>query len=293
MIVNKKYERPRDMFEAACLLIVEQLEEYGFKYSKSQASIKKKDKLFVYEIYFGSSRYNYIYENEGHVVMTFCCRIIDKQKNAVFYVSPRELRSLEVRYELFDNANGTIDLKQVEIIKEFIKNHFLTVVFAIEIDVSSALEAAAENPNEDFEDYFFMYYDKFFTNFNRHDLIAKYNEKIAEAKAKKPEIDKMFFKKYLSLRFDYDKLSKFCVEELKPTLQKFYSSTNYEEWIEGYYDAHKKLFEKLSNSEASDKNDWLTDYYSFLCYCSDSIKDNDIRNHANEIKGRFLKCFKE
>ena len=150
--MNNTYDKPRDMFDDACLLIFQSLEEYGFQFSKSQAKIKKKSKLLTYTISFYSSHYNYIYEDKGHVVMEFDCTIRDKGGDIIFSLNQKELRSEIHRFELFDSETRTLDLKQIENSNKFIKTHFLPVVFAIQNDVNAFLENMINQPVARFED---------------------------------------------------------------------------------------------------------------------------------------------
>ena len=291
-ITNKTYNKPRDMFDEACLLIFESLEEYGFQFSKSQAKIKMKSKLLAYTISFYSSHYNYIDEDEGHVLMEFDCTISDKGGDIIFHLNQKELRSEIHRFELFDNETKTLDLKQIENTSEFINTHFLPVVFAIQNDVNAFLENMVNQPIARFEDYGFQYDKKIFEIFNRQDLIEKYDKKIEEFNNQRAENDKFRFKKHLLLNFERGKLNELSIDELKSTLQKFHSSANYEAMLKTYFDWHEKLFEKLSKNDILDKTDWLIDYYMFLTSCVDLLEDEEIRNQALEMQGQLMKCFK-
>ena len=289
-IINKTYEKPRDMFDDACLLIVEQLEEYGFKYSKSQATIKKKDKLLTYTISFFSSHYNYINENNGHVVMEFYCTIEDRNKDIIFRLNQKELRSEKHRFELFDNETRKLDLKQVENVNEFIKTHFLPVVFAIQNDVEAFLENIVDKPIARFDDYGFQYGKKIFEIFNRQDLIEQYDSKINEFNDNKVEDNSYRFKKYLLQRFDKDRLNELNTCEFQTTLQMLWSLSSAK--LKICYEDEKKRFEKLSKDDFLEKIDWLVEYYMLLTSCVNNIEDKNIREQMFEYMEQFKKCFK-
>jgi hypothetical protein len=290
-IINKTYDKPRDMFDDACMLIACHLEKYGFKYSKSQAKIKKQDKLFSYNISFFSSYRNCIVGNEGHVVMEFYCSIRDKEE-IIFRLNQKELRSETHRFELFDNETGKMDMKQVEKSNEFIKKHFLPVVFAIQKDINTFLENIAKQPVARFDDYGFKYEKRFFEIFNRQDLTEIYDKKIEEFNNKQAEDNDSRFKKYLLQNFDKSKLENISISELQKTLQKFWSSSNMEKKMDKiYFEVKLKRFEILSKNNISDKIDWLIEYYVLLCSFKDYIENEKLKEQSFEIFGQFKKCF--
>ena len=292
-IINRTYSKPRDMFNDACLLIASQLEEYGFKYSKSQATIKKKDKLLTYMISFYSSHYNYIYESEGHVVMEFYCTI-KKKDNIIFRLNQKELRSETHRFELFDKKTRKLDLKQIGNINKFIKTHFLPIVSAIKNDANTFLENVANQPIARFDDYGFCYEQEILEIFNRQDLLEKYDNKRVEFKNKEIKADKIRFKKFVLQKLEKNKLEKFNVCELQKVLQKYWVSSNLKNNIsELYYEDSKERFEKLSENEIKDKTDWLIEYYILMCSCKDYIEDEKIKKQAFDFVEQFIKCFND
>lgn len=290
-IINKTYNKPREMFDDACLLIANQLEEYGFKYSKSQASIKKKDKLLTYKMKFCSSHYNYICEDKGHVVMEFFC-VIEYKGDIIFLINQKDLRSEMHRFEIFDNETKKIDLKQIEKIEEFINNHFLPVVFAIQTDTNSFLENMANQPIARYDDYGFEYKSKFFEIFNREDLIEKYENKIEEFNNNQAVDNRKRFRKYLLPIFGKIKLEEFDINDLWTILQKSWSSTNFTKFKKPCYEDYNKEFERLSKMNISDKADWLIDYYIILIFCNNYIGDENLKEQALHIIKKFQTAFR-
>ncbi len=284
---KKTYNKPREMFDDACLLLACKMEEYGFKYSKSQAKIKKKDKLFTYNISFYSSHFNYISEEEGHVVMEFFCTIMYKN-DIIFRLSQKELRSETYRFEIFDNETKNIDLKQIEKSNEFIKTYFLPVVHSVQTDVNSFLENMVNQPVARFDVYGFKYEPKFLEVFDREDLLEKYESKIEEFNSNQAINNRTRFKKYITSCFENKDWEQFDVDDLWTTLQKCWTTIDSTKFNKLYYDDYNLLFEDLAKIDISDRADWLIDYYILICACKDYIEDDKLKEKAISICNKFL-----
>ena len=285
--INKTYNKPREIFDDACILIASQLEEYGFTYSKSQANIKKKDKLFTYNISFYSSHYNYISEEKGHVVMEFICTI-EHKKDIIFSINQKELMSEVHHFEIFDNKTKTIDFKQIEKSNEFIKTHFLPVVLSIETDANSFLEKVINQPIARLDDYGFRFEPKFLEIFNREDLQEKYERKMEEFENNRAIDNRIRFKKYIALRFENKDWEQFDIDDLWTTLQECWTKTDFTQFNKLYYDDYNVLFENVAKKDVSDKADWLINYYILINACSDYIGNEKLKEKAFSICNRFL-----
>lgn len=284
---NKTYNKPREMFDDACLLIASKLEEYGFSYSKSQARIKKKDKLFTYNISFYSSHYNYIGEEKGHVVMEFYCTI-EHKKDIIFRLNQKELRSEIHRFEIFDNKTKNIDFKQIEKSNEFIKTYFLPIVLSIQTDINSFLENIINQPVARLDDYGFRFEPKFFELLNREDLLEKYKIKIEEFNNNLAINNRTRFKKYITLRFKNKDWEQFDIDELWTKLQGCWATADFTKFNKLYFDDYNILFENLAKKDVSDKADWLINYYILISACKDYIGDEKLKEKAFSICNRFL-----
>jgi len=288
-INDKIYSKPSEMYSDTCLFISEQLNEYGFKYLKSQSLVKKIDKNLVYTINFGSSHYNYIEKNEGHVQFNFACFISSKEtKKKLFYLSQRTLMGL-YEYELFHNCK--IDLKSIQTAIEFIKEHFLSIIFMIEKDINALLEEIAKKPAVSFDNYNYRYEKEIFEVFKRIDLIDKFNKNIEIFNSKSAERNYNDFKKHLQIEFNKNKILELDFLKLENSLSKIYLLADIKEKIgKNYYDIWENLYKKLEKMKQKDQIEWAIDYYIFLTNCKDYLKDEEGKTELLNIYSEMLEC---
>jgi hypothetical protein len=193
---NKIYSIPGEVYTNACIIISDKLIQYGFKYLKSRSEIKKTDKKLVYLISFYSSNYNYINQEEGHVVLGMGCFIKNRGNGHNLYtVMQRTLMGI-YEYELY--KNGKIDKQSIDTANNFIENRFLPVMFEIENNINNLLEKICKSPAGTFDDYRYRYEKEIFEIFGRNDLLNEYEEKMDEYERNKIKRQENDYQKYLA-----------------------------------------------------------------------------------------------
>lgn len=288
---HKTYSKPRDLFDDACLLIAKELEAFGFTYSKSQASIKKKDKLLNYSINFFSSYRNYIDEENGRVIMEFYCAILHK-KEIIFRLTRKELRSEIHRFQIFDSKTFGIDYSKIEEIINFIKKHYLPIVNALQENPNHYLGEIAKTPVARFDDYGFKYEDSILKIFDREDLQEIFDENVKLFKSKIPEENRRTYKKHILPKFRLSVFENEDPEKHLQLLKSVWTKTNFEKFLPEFHDDYQKVFEAFSKTSAQNTKDWWINFFILLNACKDYITDSELKEKANALIIKFHEALK-
>ncbi|MCD2247072.1 hypothetical protein LAX74_005865 [Listeria marthii] len=272
----KTYTKPSELYHDACLEICAQIKETGFKFVKSQMTIKKQTPPFTFEICLESSNLNRIdsNKNEGHVLLRFGCFIFDKKtKQDLFYISPCTLMGL-ADYELFA-PTGEKNTDAINDIVGFINDKFIPVVQMIASDPQALLELYSKKPKMHYDNYFYICERDLFLLFERADLLPVYDAYMEKYKQGASRSKRQRWKKYLLTEIDFS-LSEMEKAESLLLLNEISKLMAKHTEVKGN-EPLEESFDCLIHNKYDSNQEWLVEYYMFIVESSEFIQDKVIK----------------
>jgi len=261
------YDRPREIFMAACEEIGGRLADMGFRLSKN-GTLKMTAPRFVYKIEMSSSHYNWMADDRqtGYVEMDFGCFVDDRKTKETAYVSMQRSSSgmSPYNYDLFAPGGG-LDMDEVEVAWAFIEKAFLPVIRRIEADMDGLLEDACLTPAEDFGEWNYIFYPPLFLAAGREEMLPEYERNIAAFNAKAPERHRLHWKDYIAGVMDKDYFLTLDVAELKALLtrvrDRILGDADALAYTEKTFGGWLSEVDMLISRPETDRVDWILEYW--------------------------------